>query len=494
MEKNLPIHLQEIIFGSSDSKISKAISKLENEGRIRKLAPRLYSGNLEDEPENIIRRNLFLILGHLYPGAVLSHRSALEFKPTSTGQIFLTHSYTKKTEIPGITIRLLEGKGPIEGDNPISGQLYTSQRERALLENLQPSRKPGADAKTLTYPEIEEKLEKIIQVHGEKELNNIRDRARKISVDLEMPKEFEKLNKIISALLTTHTSKILQSPIALARAFGIPYDPSRLELFEILFQALTQYEFKYLDDKNIETSSFKNFAFFESYFSNYIEGTKFEIDQAKQIIATQIPMPSRHDDSQDVLGTYQIVSNRKEMNIIPKTPEELIEILKYRHKILLSSREDKKPGIFKDKNNFAGNTSFVEMNLVKGTLMKCFDFYNALNHPFSRSAYIMFAISEIHPFLDGNGRIARVMMNAELLCKNQSKIIIPTVYREDYILALRKLTRQREPDSYIRMLSRIHEFSSTITGNNIDEMQSYLEKSNAFLEPDEGKLKMSDIT
>ncbi|GAI76162.1 unnamed protein product, partial [marine sediment metagenome] len=28
---------------------------------------------------------------------------------------------------------------------------------------------------------------------------------------------------------------------------------------------------------------------------------------------------------------------------------------------------------------------------------------------------IMFVISEIHPFLDGNGRIARVMMNAELV-------------------------------------------------------------------------------
>jgi len=127
-------------------------------------------------------------------------------------------------------------------------------------------------------------------------------------------------------------------------------------------------------------------------------------------------------------------------------------------------------------------------------LIKCFDFYNALKHPFSRAAYIMFAISEIHPFLDGNGRIARVMMNAELLSKNQSKIIIPTVYREDYILALKKLTRQREPDALVRMLSRIHEFSSTIAGNNIDEMQSYLEKSNAFLEPDEGKLKMKAIT
>lgn len=494
MENILPIHLQEIIFGSSDSKISKTISKLEKEGQIKKIAPRLYSGNLEDEPKIIVRRNLFLILGHLYPGAVLSHRSALEFKPTSTNQIFLTHSYSKKIKIPGITIRLLEGKGPIEGDNLISGQLFASQRERALLENLQPSRKPGADSKTLTYPEIEEKLEQIIHVHGEKELNNIRDRAREISVELEMPKELNKLNKIISALLSTHSSKILKSPIALARAFGIPYDPSRLELFEILFQTLNQYEFKYWEDKNIETSSFKNFAFFESYFSNYIEGTKFEIDQAKQIIETQTPLLSRHDDSHDVLGTYQIVSNRKEMNIIPQTPEELIKILKYRHKILLSAREDKTPGIFKDKNNFAGNTAFVEVNLINGTLIKCFDFYNALKHPFSRAAYIMFAISEIHPFLDGNGRIARVMMNAELLSKNQSKIIIPTVYREDYILALRKLTRQREPDAFVRMLSRIHEFSSTITGNNIDKMQSYLEESNAFLEPDEGKLKMKAIT
>ena len=80
MEKNLPIHLQEVIFGSSDSSISKKISQLEKEGKIRKLAPRLYTGNLEDEPNKIIRRNLFSILGHLYPNALLSHRSALEFK------------------------------------------------------------------------------------------------------------------------------------------------------------------------------------------------------------------------------------------------------------------------------------------------------------------------------------------------------------------------------------------------------------------------------
>ncbi|VAW11449.1 hypothetical protein MNBD_BACTEROID03-1218, partial [hydrothermal vent metagenome] len=35
----------------------------------------------------------------------------------------------------------------------------------------------------------------------------------------------------------------------------------------------------------------------------------------------------------------------------------------------------------------------------------------------------------ISAFLDGNGRIARVMMNAELTTSAQTKIIIPNVYQ-----------------------------------------------------------------
>ena len=489
MEKISPIHLQEIIFGSSNSTISKKLAKLEEDGEIRRLAPRVYTGNLEDDPKKIISRNLFSILGHLYPGAVLSHRSGLEFKPTSTGQLFLTYTYTKKAKLPGITIRFLEGSGPIDGDNEIAAGLYVSQKERALLENFQSSRKPGPDSKTLTLPEIEERLEQVVRVNGEDELNKLRDRARAISQKLGMAQEFEKLNSLISALLTTHPSTILQSPVAAARAFGIPYDPARYELFGKLFQELNQFEFKALEDRNSSIRAFKNFAFFESYFSNYIEGTKFEIDQAKQIIETQKPLPTRHEDSHDVLGTYQIVSSRKEMSIIPRTPDELLSILKYRHQLLLSSRQDKKPGEFKDQNNFAGQTSFVDMQLVQGTLIKSFEFYDALIHPFARAAYIMFVISEVHPFLDGNGRIARVMMKAELVHKKQAKLIVPTVYREDYILALRKLTRLREPEAYIRMLVKIHGFSSKITGEDMNDMQRFLEDSNAFLEPNEGYIK-----
>jgi len=85
------------------------------------------------------------------------------------------------------------------------------------------------------------------------------------------------------------------------------------------------------------------------------------------------------------------------------------------------------------------------------------------------------------------------MMNAELVKARQTRIIIPTVYREDYMGALRKLTRQQRPSAYIRMLSRAQQFSATITGANMDEMQYQLEKANAFLEPEEGKLAFSPL-
>ena len=488
MEKNRSIALKEVVFGTSDKTLSKQITREERKGTLRKIAPKIYTTNLEDDPATIVNRNLFFILANQYPDAVLSHRSALEFRPTSTGDIFLTYKYTRKSRLPGITIHLLGGQGAIEGDNPIVENLYASQRARAFLENLQVSRKSGPQSKTLTRPELEERLDQIIQTNGEEAINELRDEARGISDQIGMGKEYDKLNKMISALLTTRPKKILTSSVAKARAAGLPYDPARIKLFETLFQALIKQEFKNRPDKNIRIGQFSNFAFFESYFSNYIEGTVFGLDEAKQIIETQTPIPNRSADSHDVLGTYQLVSNQKEMNTVPANPDELEQLLKDRHRILMSARHDKQPGTFKEENNYAGHTAFVDFKLVRGTLAKGFEFYAMLSHPFAKAAYMMFLISEIHPFLDGNGRVAQVMMNAELSKEGQSKILIPNVYRDDYLGAMRRLTRQSDPDVFIRMLSKAHHFSSTITGDTMDEMQSKLEQSNAFYEHTEGYL------
>ncbi len=114
----------------------------------------------------------------------------------------------------------------------------------------------------------------------------------------------------------------------------------------------------------------------------------------------------------------------------------------------------------------------------------------ALTHPFAKAAYMMFVISEIHPFLDGNGRIARVMMNAELTSAAQTKIIIPTVYREDYLGGLRRLSRNKDATVYIRMLNRAHTFSHTLFGGDMTAMESILQQSHAFMESNQGVLKI----
>lgn len=239
-------------------------------------------------------------------------------------------------------------------------------------------------------------------------------------------------------------------------------------------------------------NSFRNFAFFEAYFSNYIEGTVFEVAEARQIIEEGIALPSRPDDSHDILGTYQLVSDIKEMRIVPSKGGELLDLLQRRHEILLSSRVDKKPGQFKERNNRAGSTSFVDFKLVRGTLVRGFEYHKALTNPFARAAYIMFLVSEVHPFEDGNGRIARVMMNAEFVSGNQCKIIIPTVYREDYLLTLKKLTNRDDPSAYVDMLISAHQFSESLHDDNYENLYNYLQSHNAFYEPNDGKLLKVD--
>lgn len=176
------------------------------------------------------------------------------------------------------------------------------------------------------------------------------------------------------------------------------------------------------------------------------------------------------------------------MAVCAATVNEFIDLMRRRHALLLQARISKKPGEFKDRNNRAGNTEFVDWSLVNGTLKKGFEWYTLLRDPFAKAVYMMFLVSEVHPFLDGNGRIARVMMNAELSSRGLSKIIIPTVYREDYMGALRKLTRQQIADPYVRMLARAYEFSSTLHHESINEMEQYLKACDAFKEPKEGKL------
>jgi len=130
------------------------------------------------------------------------------------------------------------------------------------------------------------------------------------------------------------------------------------------------------------------------------------------------------------------------------------------------------------------------MELVRGNLLQSFDFYKALVLPFAKAAYMMFVVGEVHPFLDGNGGLARIKMNAELYTAQQTKIIIPTVFREDYLGALRRLTRNNDPKVYVRMLERDHVFRDNPWASDMESMQALLRKCHALKERNEGVLKM----
>ena len=101
---------------------------------------------------------------------------------------------------------------------------------------------------------------------------------------------------------------------------------------------------------------------------------------------------------------------------------------------------------------------------------------------------MMFLCSEVHPFVDGNGRIARMMMNAELSATDTARIIVPTVFREDYLLALRKLSRNGRPDTYATVMERLQRFSSSIPCDNFESAKAFLQEANAFSDAESAHL------
>jgi prophage maintenance system killer protein/ribosomal protein L17 len=406
-------YLPEVFVSSTE--ISSQVSQAVSEGKLRKLASRLYTKNMQDNPDVIVRRHWYDLLREYYPDALIADRTALENVPAKDGSVFIISSKKRKTGLPGIVFNPRKGHAPLNSDLPFINDLWLSSEPRALLENMRASRaKKGSVSRTLSRIEMEEKLDKLIRLKGENHVNQIRDKARTIANELGMMEEFKKLDDLIGTLQGTRTNKLL-TDVAKARKRDEPYDPDRVELFLKLFKELNATAPSSISATKLSQQERINLSFFEAYFSNFIEGTEFQVGEAADIVFRNAIPRERPEDAHDVLGTYKVVSNYNEMNRVPSDFDDFIKILRYRHAEILAARKDKNPGQFKTKVNLAGGTQFVQPELVKGTLRKGFEIYNALETSFHKAVYMMFLVSEVHPFADGNGRVARIMMNSELV-------------------------------------------------------------------------------
>ena len=454
----------------SHAKMASQVSKELKKGGLRKLGSRVYTTNLIEAPELLIKRHMWFIVKELFPDAVIVDRTALEHRAAPDGSIFIVSSKTRPVILPGLQIYPRKGHSALEEDKPFIEKLYLSCPARAYLENLCERRtKKGMTPRILSRSELEDKLELFLQSAGQEALQKLRDEAKRIAKALDLEEEFRVLNGLIGTLLGSHQSP-MRSKLALARARGLPYDPKRIDLFQMLYEALvaTPTPFRQI------SKSGSALPFFEAYFSNFIEGTEFQVNEARDIIFEgKIPV-NRPKDAHDILGTYQIVSDLNEMKKSPKNGDELIDLLKQRHGILMQGRPEVSPGRFKTIQNQAGMTLFVAPDLVEGTLKKGFEWMQGLMTPFQRAVYMMFLIAEVHPFVDGNGRCARMMMNAELVAADQARIIIPTVFRDNYMSALKALTHTSRSEPLIRTLDFAQHYTSLIDWTNFEKAQAIL--------------------
>ena len=468
----------------STSETTKLASKAVRASKLRKLASRLYTRDLRSAPEDIVRRNLWPIVAGYFPGALIADRTALEGVPAVDGSVFLvSQDGQSDVALPGFTLRPRRGEPPQPTDRSFMNVLRLSSSARALLDNFAASRSRGAVARTLSRKEIETHLEMLLRRSGEDELNRLRDEARDLAPAIGRAEEFASLSQMVGALLGTQTDR-LQSPEARARRRGLPFDPLRADLFERLRGELHRTPPRM---RTAAPGGGTTLPFFEAYFSNFIEGTEFAVEEAAAIVFENRIPNARPQDAHDILGTYRIVADTIEMARIPETFTEFERFLKHRHSAIMEGRPDKMPGQYKSDPNRAGATMFVAPDLVRGTLERGFKVYRSLETPFQRAVFMMFLVAEVHPFADGNGRTARVMMNADLVAAGEQRIIIPTIYRANYLSALKAITNGAIAAPLIRMLDFAQRFSLAIDWTNFARAEADLRAVQAFMDSTEAE-------
>lgn len=469
-------HWPDIIFVDPSTRAS--LSQAARLGTIVRLAPGIYTGLILTDPSRVAREHWREILAHELPGAVLVDRSARRTGPDEQGRVFVVHTRKRPLAVRGLTILPRRGPTDVEGDIDIGDGLHQSSVARGFLDNL-----AGDGERYLSRAEIERWVTDILDDHGADRLSAIRDEARRLAPSLSRDVPMKRLDEIVSAALSTGSDEVLVTPALGSRASGDAIDPARIDRLEALASYLQDQAPDILvDDTRLATRRML-LPFYEAYFSNCIEGTEFTLDEAADIaLAGHIPS-DRPADAHDIAGTYRITSDRTEMSRVPADADQLLELLRSRHRAVLEGRPDERPGEWKLRANRAGATHFVAPNQVVGTLRAGFEVGAKVLAPFARAVYLTFLVSEVHPFADGNGRVARLMMNAELVTAGEVRLIIPTVYRNNYLAALRAATHNGRYEALYSTLAFARRYTARVDFTDRTSAEHDLDRTDALMDP-----------
>lgn len=468
----------------------QAASSAVQRGTAIRIATGLYSDEIRRPPADIVASHWMDVVGKLLPGAVVTDRSGFSLAPKD-GFLYVDSRRVRELVLPGLTV-IPSGNpngGPLPGDIPTAAGLHLASEQRALLDNLRPSRAvKGRPARTLSRRELHDEIVRLTTSRTPTQRQRLLDRVIHLAETTGRQEIAESVEVFFQAAAGDRPTVGSGSRAMKAAQARKGYDPIRLRAFQSLAQQLTERAPKPRPEPRPESRTF--LPFFEAYFSNYIEGTEFTVEEAASIALDGLIPADRPEDAHDVAGTYRIVNDLDGLREPMAVADDFLEVLKLRHAAVMEGRPNKSPGKFKTRANRAGMTEFVAPESVEGTLRAGWEELERLDDPFARAVFMMFLVAEVHPFDDGNGRTARIMMNSELVRLGESRIIIPTVIRDEYLSGLTAMTHNSRASALVSVLDFAQRYTRAIDFTEFAAANQQLTQTNAFLTTREAEQQM----
>lgn len=178
-----------------------------------------------------------------------------------------------------------------------------------------------------------------------------------------------------------------------------------------------------------------------TYTSNAIEGNSLTETETKVVLEDGITIGGKPiKDYYEAMGHAEAYDYMNTLVTFGDFGEDVIKML---HKFFYHRMNETEAGRYRQNKVFISGSKYSlpspekVPDLMKEFIIKIRDVAKK-SHPVEYSAIAHKDLVFIHPFIDGNGRVARLLMNLILLQKGYCLAIIPPILRRDYINALEK--------------------------------------------------------
>ena len=196
----------------------------------------------------------------------------------------------------------------------------------------------------------------------------------------------------------------------------------------------------------IHTEFIKEFIFN----SNNIEGSKIPPERVREIIdkgETHYKEKNEVKEVENSIKAFLYLKNSFKFNI--NSIKRLYYLLT---KDLVREGNQPYPKGFKKEPNVVGNSTTTSPELVEKELKSLLEWYKKNKkkiHPLILAYDFHLRYEQIHPFLDGNGRTGRLIMNKILMSEGYFPIII---YKENKLAYFNALEKSEKKTKYYQFM------------------------------------------